>query len=179
MEVLNLLAIILVPIVSVWVGQFLQDRSEKRKDKMRIFQCLMSRRAVPWGYDFEVINALNSIDIVFSDDENVRKCWATLLSEFDVNLDDLEKEAQLLALDKQKKARWELLKSMSENLGYKGKITENNIQKPYYPIGLNQQIIGNIQCQDAMRRATEFFAQLSNTSSPTKATQEDTAHANP
>ena len=48
MEVLNLLAIILVPIVSVWVGQFLQDRSEKRKDKMRIFQCLMSRRAVPW-----------------------------------------------------------------------------------------------------------------------------------
>ena len=36
--VLNLIAVLLIPVVSVIVGQYLQERVQKRKDKMQIFQ---------------------------------------------------------------------------------------------------------------------------------------------
>ena len=42
MAIINVAAIITVPIAAVFVGQKLQDRNQKRKDKMAIFQCLMS-----------------------------------------------------------------------------------------------------------------------------------------
>ncbi len=35
--ILNLIAVLLIPIVAVVVGQKLQEKSEKRKDKMKIF----------------------------------------------------------------------------------------------------------------------------------------------
>ena len=38
--VLNLIAVLLIPVVAVIVGQYLQERVQKRKDKMQIFQCL-------------------------------------------------------------------------------------------------------------------------------------------
>ena len=37
-EILNLIAIIIIPIIAVLIGQWLQTRSEKRKDKMHIFK---------------------------------------------------------------------------------------------------------------------------------------------
>ena len=43
-DVLNLLAIIIIPIVAVIIGQYLQDRAEIRKDKMHIFKVLMTSR---------------------------------------------------------------------------------------------------------------------------------------
>ena len=65
MTIINTLAVIAIPIVSVIVAHHLQDRSEKRKDKMRIFQCLMTLRATGWANPVAV-DALNTIDIVFS-----------------------------------------------------------------------------------------------------------------
>ena len=38
MDVLNIVAVILVPILAVVVGQKLQDRAQKRNDKMQIFK---------------------------------------------------------------------------------------------------------------------------------------------
>ena len=43
-EILNLIAIIIIPIIAVIIGQWLQTRSEKRKDKMHIFKTLMTSR---------------------------------------------------------------------------------------------------------------------------------------
>ena len=43
-DVMNLLAIIVMPIVAVLIGQWLQNRSEKRKDKIQIFKTLMASR---------------------------------------------------------------------------------------------------------------------------------------
>ena len=42
--VINILAIVIIPILAVYLGRSLQDKSERRKDKMQIFQCLMTRR---------------------------------------------------------------------------------------------------------------------------------------
>ena len=72
MSIINVIAIIVMPIVAVWVGQRLQRRSELRKDKMWIFRTLLIARN---GWTVDSVNALNIIDVVFVDDENVRKRW--------------------------------------------------------------------------------------------------------
>lgn len=71
MAVLNLIAVLLIPVVAVIVGQYLQERAKKRKDKMQIFQCLMTRRITGWAA-LEAVNAINSIDIVFTDNKEIR-----------------------------------------------------------------------------------------------------------
>ena len=71
MAVLNLIAVLLIPVVAVIVGQYLQEKSQKRKDKMQIFQCLMTRRITGWAA-LEAVNAINSIDIVFADNKEIR-----------------------------------------------------------------------------------------------------------
>lgn len=71
-DVLNLIAIIIAPIVAVLIGQWLQNRSERRKDKLEIFKSLMIARN---GWSPESVRALNIIDIVYADDNNVRLRW--------------------------------------------------------------------------------------------------------
>lgn len=57
--VINILAIVIIPILAVYLGRSLQDKSERRKDKMQIFQCLMTRRITGWA-GLDTVNALNS-----------------------------------------------------------------------------------------------------------------------
>ena len=181
-DLINLLAVILIPIAAVIIGQFLQDRSEKRKDKMKIFQCLMTYRSTGWGNSFEAVAALNSIDIVFVHDKKVRTCWASLLSKYNLALPPTQQ-----TLQDQANAQWKLLESMAICLGYKDKITWENIQNPYFPVGLQRQIENNAKFQNGQLAFAEMISQMQNApgqsapfvSAPTKATQEDTAHANP
>ncbi len=46
LTIINVFAIIVIPIVAVFVGQKLQDRSQKRKDKLEIFRALMMNRGI-------------------------------------------------------------------------------------------------------------------------------------
>lgn len=66
LTVVNIAAVVLSPIIAVVIGQSLQTKSEKRRDKMQVFQCLMTRRITGWAA-WESVNALNSIDIIFSE----------------------------------------------------------------------------------------------------------------
>ena len=66
MAVLNLIAVLLIPVVAVIVGQCLQERVQKRKDKMQIFQCLMTRRITGWAA-LETVDSINSIDLGYKD----------------------------------------------------------------------------------------------------------------
>lgn len=69
MAIINVAALIIVPIAAVFIGQKLQDRNQKRKDKMEIFRVLMMNRGIGWTAD--TVRALNIIDVVFSDDDSV------------------------------------------------------------------------------------------------------------
>ena len=69
---INIVAVIIAPIIAVWVGQKLQDREEKRKDKMAIFKAVMTDR---YGWSRETVLALNSIPIVYANDKAVRDAW--------------------------------------------------------------------------------------------------------
>lgn len=131
-DILNLAALIVVPIVAVLIGQWLQNRSEKRKDKMQIFKVLMTSRIYGWTPDS--VHALNIIDIVFSDDKKVRAAWKDLNDKYHVdNPDDQH-------LKKIEQAQYKLLEEISNSLGYKDKITWETIQNPYIPRGMVMQI---------------------------------------
>ena len=125
MDVLNIIALILVPILAVVVGQKLQDRAQKRNDKMQIFKILMTSRI--FGWTNESVQAMNLIDIVFADDEAVRKQWKIC---FDKMCVENPTETELFKI---KTEREKLLETMAKSLGYKDIITWESIQNPYIP----------------------------------------------
>lgn len=140
-DILNLIAIIVIPIAAVLIGQWLQNRSEKRKDKMQIFKALMTARI--YGWTVESVHALNVIDIVFVDDKKVRNAWAQLHNRYCV-----ENPTQT-QLEQIKTSQYKLLEEISNSLGYKDKITWETIQNPYVPNGLVQQWQQQAQSQQA------------------------------
>lgn len=140
-DYLTLAALIIIPIVAVVIAQWLQNRSEKRKDKMQIFKTLMTSRIYRWTPDS--VNALNIIDIVFSDDEKVRAAWKDLNDKYRVTNPDQQH------LKKIENAQYKLLEAMANSLGYKDKITWETIQNPYMPVGMAQQIEAQKNMQQA------------------------------
>ena len=130
-DILNLIAIIVIPIVAVLIGQHVQNRAEIRKEKMHIFKVLMTSRI--YGWTQESVHCLNIIDIVFSDDENVRNAWKDLYDKYCVQNPD---ETQLKKIQN---AQYKLLDTMANSLGYKDKVTWETIQNPYIPEGMRRQ----------------------------------------
>lgn len=146
-DVLNLIAIIAIPIAAVLIGQWLQNRSEKRKDKMQIFKTLMTSRI--YGWTPESVNALNIIDIVFANDKNVRAAWKDLNDKYHVSDPDQQH------LKKIENAQYKLLEAIACSLGYKDKITWETIQNPYMPVGMVNQIEVQKNMQQAYYRAID------------------------
>lgn len=126
-DVLNLIAIIIAPIAAVLIGQWLQNRSERRKDKLDIFKSLMIARN---GWSSESVRALNIIDIVYADDTNVRMRWKEYYDRLCIeNPSDTD-------LKKIKTAQEKLLEAMAVSLGYKDTVTWETIQNSYVPKGM-------------------------------------------
>lgn len=140
-EILNLIALIVAPLIAVLVGSWLQDRAERRKDKMQIFKTLMTSRIYAWTPDS--VNALNTIDVVFADDEKVKSAWKELNEKYRVS--ELG-EQQLKDIED---AQYKLLDSIADSLGYKGKISQKTIQTPYIPNGMARQIEIQTKTQQA------------------------------
>lgn len=138
-DILNLIAIFIIPVVAVIVGQHLQNRAEIRKDKMHIFKILMTSRI--YGWTQESVHCLNIIDIVFADDKKVRDAWKDLYDKYCVENPD---ETQIKKIQN---AQYKLLETMANSLGYKDKVTWETIQNPYIPKGMSQQINERNQSQ--------------------------------
>jgi len=130
-DILNLIAIVVIPIVAVLIGQHLQNRAEIRKDKMQIFKTLMTSRI--YGWTQESVHCLNIIDIVFADDKTVRNAWKDLYDKYCVQNPDAAQ------LKKIQNAQYKLLETISKSLGYKDKVTWETIQNPYVPDGMIRQ----------------------------------------
>lgn len=128
MEIINIIALVIIPILAVVIGQKLQVRSQKRNDKMQIFKILMTSRI--FGWTNESVQAMNLIDVVFADDKAVRKQWKICFDKMCVeNPTDTD-------LSKIKLEREKLLEAMAKSLGYKDIITWESIQNPYIPKGM-------------------------------------------
>lgn len=131
MSIINLMAIVVIPIVAVIIGQMLQNRAQKRNDKIQIFKILMTSRI--YGWTPEIVQALNLLEIVFADDKAVCEQWKVYYDKLCVeNPTDTE-------LSKIKKEKDRLLEIMAKSLGYKN-ITLATIQSPYIPKGMTDQM---------------------------------------
>lgn len=155
-NVINILAVIVAPIVAVIVGQYLQDRAEKRKDKIEIFKALMVSR---YGWSFNSVQAMNIIEIVFFDDKKVLEAWKDF---YDKSCIEKPTDTQI---KKMQIAKDRLLEAMAHSLGYKDKVTWETIQNPYIPKGMvdsmqQQQMIQNGQAEFA--KVAGVFAQIVN-----------------
>ena len=68
-EWISIIAVLMSPLIAVCVTMLLEKRRQRRKDKMELFQVLMTQRGINESYAW--VNALNSIHIIFSDDKKV------------------------------------------------------------------------------------------------------------
>lgn len=165
MDIINIIAVITAPIIAVWVGQYLQNLAEKRKDKMQIFKILMTSRI--YGQTIDSVHALNSIDIVFGEDKNVRKVWKELLEKYSVgNIGPNERKNV-------ENAEYKLLEVMAISLGYKNKITWENIQNPYIPKWMTEQQAKNKTFQDGPLAFAQMFVNQSNDNSKNQLKNEE------
>ncbi len=151
-DILNLIAIVVIPIAAVLIGQYLQNRAEIRKDKMQIFKTLMTSRI--YGWTQESVHCLNIIDIVFADDKIVRDAWKDLYGKYCVQNPDAAQ------LKKIQNAQYKLLETISKSLGYKDKVTWETIQNPYVPDGMIKQWQEQAKSQQAYNTLLNAMANI-------------------
>ena len=127
-EILNLVALVVVPVVAVLVGQYLQTQSKKRDDRKRIFEEIMASRI--FGLSAETVRAYNMIHLVFASERKIREKWSEYYSALCVENPDREH----LALCERKQL--ELLRAMAKALGYCDDVSQAALDTKYVPIGL-------------------------------------------
>ena len=152
---INVATVLIAPIVAVIIGQKLQDKGQKRKDKMEIFRVLMMNRGIGWTAD--TVRALNIIDVVFSDDDSVRARWKEYYNQLCIQTPNVMQRKQI------QEAQDKLLEAIAQSLGYKKQVTWETIQNPYIPQGMlnamqQQQNIQN--GQERLASAVEIFTKV-------------------
>lgn len=162
MEWINLVAIIVIPILAVIIGQYLQDRSEKRKDKMRVFTHLMSYRS--FGYiDQYSVNIFNSVPIIFYDDKEVIEKYNSYLKSLNIKPDDAQIKQKEIEDNKTK-----MLEAMAKALKYKN-INWELIRNPYIPKGLLDQIDAENTYKRGQVEIAKIFTDITNPQTSTDA----------
>lgn len=124
-EWLSIIAVLVSPLVAVLVSIWIEKYNQKRKDKMELFKILMTQRGIVESYEW--VNALNSIYVVFSDEEKV----LSALDEFLATTNVRKPEDIDVASFENKKVK--LLEEMSKSLGYSRNINWEQIKAPYVP----------------------------------------------
>ena len=76
-DYITLLAIVAGPVLALWIQRVLDKWRDKRRAKESLYFALMRHRA-QW-YHPERIQALNSIEVVFSDNKNVLSKWKSFM----------------------------------------------------------------------------------------------------
>jgi hypothetical protein len=116
----------LAPLFALQVSAKLARRQEKARQKFEVFQTLMRWRAVL--YAEQPVQALNLIDVLFSDVKPVRDAWEEVFAAFcDARLTTAEGER--VRLDKVHK----MLKAMAIHLGYKNEFSTADFERVYHP----------------------------------------------
>ncbi len=153
LDIINIIAIIVIPVFAVLVSQWLQNKSEKRKDKMKIFAHLMSYRAFNYVDQYSV-NILNIIPIVFYKDTEVMEQYNNYLKSLNIKPEDFPQKQKEIDNNKTK-----MLMAMAKVLGYK-KIDWELIQSPYLPIGLLNERANESMFKQTQMEAVKIVSQM-------------------
>lgn len=145
--ILTLVAIGVSPVIAVLVSVWLQDRKERRAQKLMILGALIGTRHNP--VSDETVRALNLIDVVFHDNAKIRQLWREY---FDMlSNQGLENPA---GWAQRQKKNLEMITEMAKALGYKKTITHLDVDRVYYPVGLGEQARKNAAVLDGF---LDFF----------------------
>ena len=168
LNIINIIALIIIPIFAVLIGQWLQSRSEKRKDKMRVFTHLMSYRA--FGYvDQYSVNIFNSVPIVFYNNKEVIEKYNIYLKSLNIKQEDIEQKKKEIE-DNQTN----MLVAMAKSLKYK-KINWERIQNPYIPTGLLKNIEQENMYKKGQLGMAKLFTQMTDDATPIEAVRQYSA----
>lgn len=121
-EIATLIALVLGPVTAVLITLWHQDRAAKRGAKERLFISLMAhRKSIPPNYEW--VNSLNLIDVVYADHPKVVSLWHEL---YDILVQ--------IPLNEQRRVHkfLELVSAIASVLGYKN-LTQTDIDKFYSP----------------------------------------------
>lgn len=132
-EILTLVAIVLGPILAVQVEKFLQRRRDDRNRRVGIFKVLMATRGAVLSATH--VEALNRIDLEFSDEKKYQKVIAAWKEYFDNLGQKFEDKDQLTIWSaRNEELLANLLYEMGQSLGYKFDkvLIKRNI---YSPVG--------------------------------------------
>lgn len=130
MEIINIIAILLSPVIAVCITLWYQNYKSKRSAKMNLFLTLMAnRRTFPPPYS--IVNGLNTIDVVFHSHSSVLDLWHQYY-------DSLHQKAENVDWEKQNHLYLDMLTEMARILGYKN-LKQTETDKFYTPIAYGQQ----------------------------------------
>ena len=163
-KTLNIVALLLIPIIAVIVGQKLQEKAKKRDDKMQIFKILMTGRGLGWNQD--MVWALNILEVVFADDDAVIRQWRVYCDKLCI-----EKPSDT-DLKKIMTERHKLIEQIANSLGYKNKITWETIQNPYIPQGMVEAMNKTQEFQISQQNLMNMFQQMMTPSNHENAEEE-------
>lgn len=122
----TVLAVLLAPIIALWIGGILQRRSAERGEKLRILGILLSLRHQPLSSD--AIRSLNLIDAVFAKDRPVKEAW----SRFYATLSDPNMNTPPGAAIREEKRR-DLILSIAGTVGLAQQISTSDVLRSYAP----------------------------------------------
>ena len=124
------LAVIAAPIISLWAGNRIQDRTERKKAKLNLIATLLSLRHDTLSY--EAIKALNLIDAVYADEPSVREAWTRYYAVLnDPNIFSAGTVGTALAEEK----RRDLICAMTATTSWTKNLTSADIMRAYGPKG--------------------------------------------
>lgn len=134
---MNIVAIILSPLIASLITIYLTNKYNKKKDKIEILKKLMITRLNNSTMDY--VYALNLIDIIFYDSDDVRNEYKKLLKEYNTNNPDLNEIYT---------RKLKLIEAILNNIGY-NKINWEAISKPYAPNWYYDELKKQEQYKDA------------------------------
>ena len=148
MDIINIAAIIIGPVVAVVITLWWQQQKEERDSKRKLFLTLMAHRR-RYPPTVEWVNALNVIDVVFAVHPQVVDLWhqyyASLVNP-PANQNFEQREHTYLLM----------LSAMARALGFR-RLEQTDIDKFYTPQAHSDQMALNYACQ------TEWLRVLKNT----------------
>ena len=153
MEIIMIIVVLLGPIIAVIISQKLAISSEKRKEKMFVLKTLLTCRTNKMNYNY--VDAINSIDVVFVENKDVRTACRKLIKVYSEDKG---------GTDEEKKCLTELIEEITKDLGYKDKITWKDIyEESYYPRWMFSQYQNNQAIVDSVVNISKNISDKSTT----------------
>jgi Family of unknown function (DUF6680) len=118
MAVATIVAVLLGPIIAVWVTRYFDDRKEVRARRMDIFRTLMRTRKIPIHFDH--VGALNLVEIEFAKDSKVIAAWKDYLRNLGERLPpEADNDTQNALFKKRESLLTKLIYEISQVLQFK------------------------------------------------------------